>query len=278
MGSFAHWLPDVLRAAGVDVYVMPGAETRTTRSSGLTPLGLVWHHTATGPNWNDDHVAFLLRDGRRDLPGPLSQVGIERDGTWVIVALGRANHNGYGSPWRNDSIGLEFYNSGTGEPWPADQVRSGIVGTAAILRHLGKGTDAVMGHKETDPNRKIDPHGLDMREIRRRINAYLTGADQEDDMPLNADDKAWLRNLATEIAGNKEAVADWDHHYGQKGSRRTLVRWTGEAVTLLRQNTVDRVVAGVLAGIEAGEVDEAVLRSAVKAGVDDAMRDAFDAS
>lgn len=183
---FLTWLPDVLRAAGLAVHVMPGAETRTTRASGLAAVrGLVWHHTATGPNWQDGHVAALLRDGRRDLPGPLSQVGIERDGTWVIVALGRANHNGYGL-WGNDSIGLEFYNDGRGEPYPPAQYVSGVRGSAAVLKHLNLSpANHLKGHKETDPRRKIDPR-LNMGTVRSDVTNTLL----EDDMPPYI---AWLK-------------------------------------------------------------------------------------
>lgn len=175
---FLTWLPDVLRDAGVDVYVMPGAETRSSWTTGLrTVHGVVWHHTATSTSWLDGHVAALLRDGRRDLSGPLSQVGIERDGTWVIVALGRANHNGYGTyvpgaEWGNDSIGLEFYNSGLGEAFTEEQYQSGLIGTAAILRHLDLDVDKVLGHKETDPRRKIDPT-LDMPSVRWDLISHV---------------------------------------------------------------------------------------------------------
>ena len=185
MTGFLSWLPDVLRSAGVDTYVLPGAETRSSRSAGLSVLGVVWHHTATSTGWADGHVAALLRDGRRDLAGPLAQVGIERDGTWVIVAMGRANHNGYGA-WGNDSIGLEFYNSGVGESWPSAQVESGVIGTAAICRHLRlRPATQVRAHRETDPRRKIDPAGLDMSDIRRRVCARLQTptTPQEPDMP-----------------------------------------------------------------------------------------------
>lgn len=196
--SMLAWLPDVLRDAGVDVYILPGAETRTSRRSGLSPQGVVWHHTATGTNWSDGHVAALLRDGRRDLAGPLSQVGIERDGTWVLIALGRANHNGYGK-WGNDSIGLEFYNSGLGERWPDVQVESGVIGTAAICRHEGwRPATHVLGHKETDPRRKIDPAGLNMSSIRRRTEGALhpTPIPQ----PLPEDPDMYSLNLVAYVA------------------------------------------------------------------------------
>lgn len=165
------WIPDVLRRAGVDVYVMPGAEGCGSVNFAIDAI--IWHHTATGPNWADGHVAALLRDGRRDLAGPLSQVGVERDGTWVIVALGRANHNGYGI-YGNRSLGLEFYNSGLGEPWPKAQVESGLLGIGAIRDYIAQTENRaipLLGHKESDPKRKPDPQGLDMNDIRRRADA-----------------------------------------------------------------------------------------------------------
>jgi hypothetical protein len=161
---------------------MPGAETRGRNS--ITIKGVVWHHTATGPNVSDARVAALLRDGRPDLAGPLSQVGVQRDGTWVIVALGRANHNGYGT-WGNDSLGLEFYNDGVGEPFTNAQLHYGMIGTAAVLRRLGLDpAAAVKGHKETDPRRKIDPL-IDMSMVRSGISHLLTPSQpvpQEDDV------------------------------------------------------------------------------------------------
>lgn len=217
MGTFLTWLPDVLRKAGVDVYVMPGAEIRSTRAAGLPSIrGIVWHHTATGPNWADGHVAALLRDGRRDLAGPLAQVGIERDGTWVIVALGRANHNGYGV-WGNESLGLEFYNSGTGEPWPKAQVDSGIRGIAAICRHLGYDANRVQGHKETDPNRKIDPANLDMGEMRRRIAAAIStpqpSVQEDDDMlPIIIAIYEEHENVAGSWLNDPDGVDFWSKH------------------------------------------------------------------
>lgn len=168
--GFATWLPDVLRAAGLDVYVMPGALTRSTWTSGFRMDAIVWHHTATGPRWLDGHVAALLSKGRIDLKGPLSQVGVERDGTWVIVACGRANHNGAKTAkYGNDTLGLEFYNAGDGiDPWPDAQMESGITGIAAIRNYVGRDIP-LFGHKETDATRKIDPKPVAMAIVRSRV-------------------------------------------------------------------------------------------------------------
>lgn len=149
------WAAATLRDAGLDVYEMPNWEKLETRP-GFDPVGIVLHHTATSTAWLDGHVALLLKNGRRDLSGPLSQFGLERDGTWVCVAAGRANHNGYGI-WGNDSIGVEAYNDGRGELWPKVQMDSYVVGTAAICEVMDWNIAQVRGHKETDPRRKIDP-------------------------------------------------------------------------------------------------------------------------
>lgn len=168
----ATWLAAVLRKAGCKVVEMDGWQTRETRS-GFEPQGIVWHHTATGPNVTNEAVRRLLRDGRSDLPGPLCHLGLERDGTFVVVAAGRANHAGYGKPWGNDSIGIEAYNNGVGEPWPKVQLDAYEIGTAAVLTALGLGAPQVKAHREVDPDRKIDPTGIDMNQARARIADLL---------------------------------------------------------------------------------------------------------
>lgn len=194
---FIDWLPDVLHDAGVAFRVEPGAERRSTTRSGLTVInGVVWHDTVTGTNWTDAQVRALLLNGNATTPGPLSQVGIARDGRWDIIAMGKCNHNGYGL-WANDCIGLEFYNAGgdVGEVNPPVQVESGVIGTAAILTHLGRNMDAVKGHKETDPRRKRDPHALNMNNIRARIEHRILSPQEEEVNPEIEIDKAFHRWL-----------------------------------------------------------------------------------
>jgi hypothetical protein len=198
----ADWLPQVLRDAGLDVYVMPGASVRGRDMDKIR--GVVAHHTATGPNWSDGHVAALLRDGRRDLKGPLSQLGLERDGTFVVVATGKANHNGYGE-WGNDSIGIEAYNSGLGELWPKVQLDAYVRGSAAILRHLRYDSSRVKGHRETDPKRKIDPAGIDMDRFRRAVQDQLNGPTAP--TPEDDDMGTYLRNIES---------GDFVHVYGER--------------------------------------------------------------
>jgi len=193
----ADWLPDVLRGAGLRVVEHPGWRGR---GRGLTAIeGVVWHHTASGPSWTDQRVVDLLIAGRTDLAGPLCQLGLRRDGTFDVIAAGRANHNGYGT-WGNNSLGIEAYNDGVGERWPAVQVDAYDRGTAAILRHLGFGVDRMKGHRETDPRRKIDPAGIDMDAARARVAVLLNPPSEEDDM--SPEDRALLAKIAEQTNEN----------------------------------------------------------------------------
>lgn len=176
----AIWLASVLRNAGLRVVEMDGWETRETRA-GFDPQGIVWHHTATSAAVPNANVRRLLRDGRSDLAGPLSQLGLERDGTYVVIAAGRCNHNGYGQ-WGNDSIGIEAYNDGRGERWSFSQLDAYDRGTAAICRALGVDASQVKGHRETDPGRKIDPTGIDMDAARSRVTGLLKPTKGVDEM------------------------------------------------------------------------------------------------
>ena len=164
-------------AAGYPVDFLDGWETHGRPYAVLNPRGGVAHHTATGPNWNPSHVDFLLRDGRRDLPGPLSQVGLDRDATLVVVAAGTANHAGSGG-WRglkgNGSVfGIEAYNSGLGEPWPQVQLDGYILLAALFCKHSGFGPEMWSMHREWSVDGKIDPTGIDGPWFRAQVEAKL---------------------------------------------------------------------------------------------------------
>jgi len=171
------WLPEVLEAAGLKV-----AETDGWRSRGRGPMGpirgVICHHTATRAQGNMPSLNLLIR-GRGDLVGPLAQLGLGRDGTYYVIAAGRANHAGAGS-WEglttgNSSfVGIEAENDGVGEAWPDAQIDAYQRGVAAILRKIGAGANMCAGHKEYAPKRKIDPD-FDMIGFRRGVAAFLQG-------------------------------------------------------------------------------------------------------
>ena len=88
------WLADVLKNAGLKVAQIPGWQDRGRGDVGQI-LGILCHHTAGGKNGNMPSLDLLVK-GRPDLPGPLSQLGLGRDGTYYIIAAGRCNHAGKG--------------------------------------------------------------------------------------------------------------------------------------------------------------------------------------
>ena len=115
------WLPDVLKDAGLNVAEVTGWKTRGRGEVG--PIkGVICHHTAGSAQGNMPSLG-IITNGRHDLAGPLAQLGLGRDGTYYVVAAGRANHAGAGN-WpgvvngNQNFIGIEAENTGVGEPWP----------------------------------------------------------------------------------------------------------------------------------------------------------------
>lgn len=184
--AYTPWLADVARAAGLRVVEVEGWERRSTWTSGYVPQGVIVHHT--GP-WSLPGIISVLRDGRKGanpLAGPLAQIGVGPDGTVYIVAAGRANHNGFGR-WGNDAIGIEPFNSGS-EPWTPAMYDAVARLVAAILKHQRWGTDRVLGHKESDPDRKWDPT-IDMDDFRATVRGIMAGPTTEEDELMAAKDE-----------------------------------------------------------------------------------------
>ncbi len=175
------WLPAVLEAEGLKVAEVAGWQTRGRAEMG-TPLGCMVHHTA-GPRAGNMPSLTTLINGRPDLAGPLCHLGLGRDGTWYVVAAGRANHAGAGN-WRgltngnNNFIGIEAENTGgpNDQPWPEVQMLALVHGLTALLRHIGRNADWCCGHKEyaLPSGRKNDP-SFDMGPLRMQLAAALAG-------------------------------------------------------------------------------------------------------
>lgn len=205
------WMPEVLAAAGLKVAEVPGWRARGHGDMG-TPRGVLLHHTVGPLNGNMPSLG-VLTNGRgppKPLAGPLAHLGLGRDGTWYVVAAGRAFHAGPGQ-WRgctdgnSELIGIEAENNGTTEVWPAAQMTAYRHGVAALLKKMRAGAAWCAGHKEyaLPKGRKIDPN-FDMPMFRRGVAAILG-----ESVPLlpvvpNVDDEGrptlrrGLRNPATE--------------------------------------------------------------------------------
>ncbi len=174
------WLEPVLLAAGLKVAAQPGWKTRGRGDMGVIK-GVICHHTA-GPAQGNMPSLGIVTQGRSDLPGPLAQLGLGRDGTFYLIAAGRANHAGRGvwgdaASGNTNFIGVEAENTGLpNDPWPPGQVEAYVRGVAAILRYAGTTHDMCCGHKEyaLPKGRKTDP-SFDMEDFRRRIAGYLSG-------------------------------------------------------------------------------------------------------
>lgn len=175
------WLAKVLLDAGLKVAEQPGWKDRGRGDVGAIK-GVICHHTAGPRNGNMPSLGIII-NGRSDLPGPLSQLALGRDGTYFVVAAGRCNHAGAGN-WQGftagntNFIGIEAENTGEANdrPWPGVQLDAYRRGVAAILTKIG--ADAIMcaGHKEyaLPPGRKDDPD-FDMNDFRHQVAAIMAG-------------------------------------------------------------------------------------------------------
>lgn len=177
------WLADTLRDAGLKVVEHPNWQVRG--KDGMRPRIVIIHHTATHWTQSDAAVTSLLVNGRTDLPGPLCHLGLNRDGTFIVIAAGKANHAGAGQ-WMDanesvEAIGIEAYNWGNSvpfpsrEPWPNVQLEAYEKGVAALLRRIGRDQQHVCAHREwaLPAGRKPDPSGIDMNPFRYRVGKIL---------------------------------------------------------------------------------------------------------
>ncbi len=173
------WLSSILAQAGLKVAPIPGWEERG-RGDVEATLGVICHHTAGPASGNMPSLQTLI-DGRSDLPGPLSQLGLGRDGTFYVIAAGRSNHAGTGSflgitTGNSSFIGIEAEHTGKLEDeWPSVQLDAYARGVAAILKHIQRPVEFCIGHKEWAPGRKPDPT-FDMVAFRKAVAGFLTGA------------------------------------------------------------------------------------------------------
>jgi len=180
MSGRVLWLPDKMREYGVKVQLVDGWTTRGDAT--LNPEVVIVHHDAIAGPASAPGLR-LVTVGRSDLPGPLCQVYLGRDGTAYMVASGKANHAGAGS-WKGftlntQALGIEAANDGRGEPWPLVQLEAYYRIVAAMLDGIGNDASYTCGHKEWAPTRKIDPYGIDMNDFRREVAIRLAKTPQE---------------------------------------------------------------------------------------------------
>lgn len=151
------------------------------RGYNFYPRAIIAHHTASNSRSGNFASYNIVRNGRSDLPGPLCQILLGRDGTVRLIAAGYANHAGYGGPragipanqGNTYSIGIEAENNGIGEPWSKAQLNAYYRLCAALLKWIGSNdVSKVIGHKEWT-SRKIDPAGINMNTFRSNVRKAL---------------------------------------------------------------------------------------------------------
>lgn len=170
--SYQTGIIEALKDWGLVVRETSGWKTRG--SPDFSPRGHVCHHDVIGDQeGTHDKVPSIIIDGRSDLPGPLANFWLERDGDVHLVAAGRANHAGSGG-WRglsgNSTVwGTEANSLGTpDDPWPEVQLEAWAKLCAATCEFSGFDPSMVCGHKEWT-TRKIDPHTIDMDAFRTQV-------------------------------------------------------------------------------------------------------------
>lgn len=233
----AQWL-DALEAEGVNVtgyedWKTHGRDAATGKTFGAAN-GVVIHHTAGVSSLS------LCYNGTSSLPGPLCHTHLSKTAVARMLSVRRANHAGTFAQNAHNAVlaespvhpypdeaepvdgndhyyGLEIENLGDGEdPYPWVQYVAAVKWATAICRHHGWTEHSVIGHKE-GTRRKIDPKGpiqggplFTMDRFRTHVKEALAlpagvWPNQEEDVTLSAEDKAWIKG---EI--DKVAPAVWD--------------------------------------------------------------------
>jgi hypothetical protein len=178
------WLPEVLRAEGLEVREIAGWQGRGHGDFGNI-WGVVCHHTGNN-NASPESIAFHPELGLA------SQLHLSRAGIYTICGVGIAWHAGSGS-WpglptdgaNQYTIGIEGANDGGGTPgkphhipWPDVQYDAYVIGVAAILRRLSQPSSHSIDHKDWAgaAQGKWDRGGVNPDIFRANVASILGGA------------------------------------------------------------------------------------------------------
>lgn len=199
-------------------------------SSVFGPGGHTNHHDVSAPGTS---ARGTIVNGRPGLAGPLANFYIERDGTLVIVAAGRANHagrGGYGGLRGNARVwGTEIANNGQGEHYGSNQLYTIIVLNAVLHEVDGIPLHLLHAHHEWT-GRKIDPAGpprwRSPRDVKWDMDRFRADVDRwEINGMASADeiaDKVIEKLMATDIHGRgrfSSVVHDIDVHAERSDKR-----------------------------------------------------------
>jgi len=168
--------------------------------SGFQPVGVVWHHTASGTlsTGNMPSLNWCRFPGEYAGEARACHVVVGRDGFLQIIAGRGAYHAGAGGPMKVNGtyipkdignrylIGIEIEASSTTKVNKKDRQtpKSGMNPAqldavakfcAALFDILKWPTDAAIRHRDWAPGRKVDV-GIDLSIIHEKIDGYRAGA------------------------------------------------------------------------------------------------------
>ena len=251
------WLADVLRTSGLAVVEVGNWRARSTGTM-QHPTGVLGHHTA-GPAAGNFPSLNVVVNGRPGLSGPLAQLGLGRDGTWFVIAAGRASHAGTGRlPWvpanRGNEflIGVEAESTGRGD-WSGAQKDSYPRGVAALLRHLGLPASRFAGHKEYAPTRKIDPFGWpgDMAGFRAAVARVLSG---EGGVGMS---QAEVNQLRADIGFARDQILSFLGVENPEGAPANVDHDTAVILENARRSDVGYAMAQIIEAVRTAPISEA---------------------
>lgn len=202
---------ELLREWGFKVRYEPGWSKRGYYT--FDPHGFLVHHDVSPRhlNWG---VFNIVKYGRIDVPGPLANWVLARDGQICALAAGRANHAGRGRVGAfgalrgsTTSWGCEAANDGVSEPWPPEQMLAYWALARACEIVTGYGRNRTIGHKEWAPRRKVDPT-FSMPQFRRDMSRVPNdiGIPEEDDEFMRKGDKGPHVRALQQILNQRLAV------------------------------------------------------------------------
>lgn len=232
------WLADALRAFGVQVVEEPGWKQRGNGDF-RDIRGVMAHHTG-----GNNTSAALIRDGRSDLRGLLSQIHLTRDAVARVLGVGVAWHAGRGS-YRGlttndanfETIGIEANSDGT-SAWPAEMLDAYYRICAAVCWVLDKPAEwAVPGHKEYSSDGKWDPGGIDMPAFRARVQHYIDNPPFLAEENIMADFDKLTRTYPSRVEGSDVKLRPVDALYMADANSFVARANTVEIIAALRDNT-----------------------------------------
>lgn len=212
----ADWLgyENAFRRFGIPYDVEPGAYERGHGDMrGFRYVAE--HHTAGG---NDAGDIRVVRDGRSDLPGPLSQIVLQRNGKPRIIAVGVCYHApskvnfmgvgaGQGNWW---SIGIEGVSNGRND-WTPEQREMYPRVVAALLVEAGLPLNARRFHRDLQPGEKVDPVGFDNAWFQRMVESAATGGNLKTAIQQKREENPWLgaKTIPEEERPTADGVGRW---------------------------------------------------------------------